>query len=386
MAFEFLKPVSDEVQAHAMLQPQHAIGNVINIHTAHTGLPQLNGVQMVLVGVLENRRDENALLQIKNLDQARKQFYELYPGNWALNIVDMGDIHPGETVEDTYYVLQQLTAEFLLKKIIPIYLGGSQDLMYPIYRAFDEIKYMINVVNVDCRFDIGDIEMPISSRSYVGKMVADQPYNLFNYSNLGFQTYFNSQEEIELLERMYFDATRLGMLDEDIKLAEPVMRDADVVGIDMAVVKAGDTAFAKANPNGLNGKQICSLSRYAGISDRTQVFGIFEIPNDASPTGAQLIAEMIWYFIEGYNYRAEEHPINVENDCLKYRVPIEDEVLTFYKSNKTGRWWIELPFLSNVNNKLKQQTLLPCTRKDYELACDQNLPERWLKARRKNEV
>ncbi|GAL74750.1 formiminoglutamase [Nonlabens ulvanivorans] len=95
---------------------------------------------------------------------------------------------------------------------------------------------------------------------------------------------------------------------------------------------------------------------------------------------------MIWYFIEGYNYRAGEHPVNVENGYLKYRVPIEDEVLTFYKSNKTGRWWIELPFLSNVNNKLKQQTLLPCTRKDYELACDQNLPERWLKARRKNEV
>ncbi|GAK93634.1 formiminoglutamase [Nonlabens ulvanivorans] len=230
MAFEFLKPVSDEVQAHAMLQPQHAIGNVIKIHTAHTGLPQLKDVQMVLVGVLENRRDENALLQIKNVDQARKQFYELFPGNWLLNIVDMGDIHPGDKVEDTYYVLQQLTAEFLTKKIIPIYLGGSQDLMYPIYRAFDDIKYMINVVNVDCRFDIGDIELPISSRSYVGKMVADQPYNLFNYSNLGFQTYFNSQDEIELLERMYFDATRLGVLDEDIKLAEPVMRDADVVG------------------------------------------------------------------------------------------------------------------------------------------------------------
>lgn len=386
MSFEFLKPVSDAAQAHAMLQPQRAIGNVIKIHTDHTGLPQLDGVQMVLIGVLENRRDENALLQIKTVDSVRKQFYELYPGNWALNIVDLGDIHPGETVQDTYFVLKQLTAHLLIKKIIPIYLGGSQDLMYPIYRAFDDIQYMINVVNVDCRFDLGDIEAPISSRSYIGKMVTDQPYNLFNYSNLGFQTYFNSQDEIELLERMFFDATRLGMLDDDMKQAEPVMRDADVVGIDIAVVKAGDTAFAKANPNGLSGKQVCSLSRYAGISDRTKVFGVFEIPFDATLTGSQLIAEMIWYFIEGYNYRAGEHPVDVKKDFLKYRVPIEDEVLTFYKSSKTGRWWIELPFISNVNNKLKQHTLLPCTRKDYELACDQNVPERWLKARRKNEV
>ncbi|MGJ8685619.1 MAG: formimidoylglutamase [Nonlabens sp.] len=386
MAFEFLKPVNDAAQAHAMLQPQHSIGNVIKIHTSHTGLPQLDGVQMVLIGVLENRHDENALLQIQNVDPVRKQFYELFPGNWALNIVDLGDIHPGDTVEDTYYVLKQLTSHLLIKNIIPIYLGGSQDLMYPIYRAFDDIQHMINVVNVDCRFDVGDIEAPISSRSYVGKMVTEQPYNLFNYSNLGFQTYFNSQDEIELLERMFFDATRLGMLDDDIKQAEPVMRDADVVGVDIAVVKAGDSAFAKANPNGLNGKQICSLSRYAGISDRTKVFGIFEIPVEPSITGSQLIAEMMWYFIEGYNYRAGEHPVNVKNGFLKYNVPIENDVLTFYKSSATGRWWIELPFISNVNNKLKQHTLLPCTRKDYELACDQNIPERWLKARRKNEV
>ena len=112
MAFEFLKPVSDSAQAHAMLQPQHTIGNVIEIHTDHTGLPNLEGVHMVLIGVLENRRDENALLQIQSLDHVRKQFYELFPGNWSLDMVDLGDIHPGETVEDTYYVLKQLTSQF----------------------------------------------------------------------------------------------------------------------------------------------------------------------------------------------------------------------------------------------------------------------------------
>jgi hypothetical protein len=34
--------------------------------------------------------------------------------------------------------------------------------------------------------------------------------------------------------------------------------------------------------------------------------------------------------------------------------------LIFYKSLKTGRWWIEIPFLPDVNNKLKKHTLLPC--------------------------
>jgi hypothetical protein len=28
-------------------------------------------------------------------------------------------------------------------------------------------------------------------------------------------------------------------------------------------------------------------------------------------------------------------------------VPLEDEVFGFFKSDKTDRWWIEIPFISN---------------------------------------
>jgi hypothetical protein len=367
------------------MQPEQTIGETIKLHTAQDGLPNLNGVQLVIIGILENRRDANALFQVESLDHVREKFYELYLGNWSSTIADLGDIPPGDTVEDTYYLIRQLTEHFLRESIIPIFLGGSQDLMYPIYRAFDEFQHMINVVNIDCRFDLGNIELPITSRSYVGKMITVEPYNLFNYSNLGFQTYFNSQDEIELLDRMYFDAIRLGHLDNDITLAEPVLRDADLVGVDMSVVRAGDLASAKANPNGLDGKQICSLSRYSGISDRLKVYGIFEI-NKERNYGAQLVAEMMWYFIEGYNYRIFEYPVDVSKDFIVYKVPVDNQILTFYKSTDSARWWIELPFISNVNNKLKQHTLLPCDRRDYEMACDQVLPDRWLNARRKNEV
>ncbi|MFB0905117.1 MAG: formimidoylglutamase [Nonlabens sp.] len=385
MALEFLKALNDAVVAHAKMQPEQTIGETIKLHTVKDGLPHLNGVQLVVIGILENRRDANALFQVESLDHVREKFYELYPGNWSSTIADLGDVPPGDTVEDTYYLIRQLTKHFLQESIIPIFLGGSQDLMYPMYRAFDEFQHMINVVNIDCRFDLGNIELPITSRSYVGKMITVEPYNLFNYSNLGFQTYFNSQDEIELLDRMYFDAIRLGHLDNDITLAEPVLRDADLIGVDMSVVRAGDLASAKANPNGLDGKQICSLSRYSGISDRLKVYGIFEINNERN-YGAQLVAEMMWYFIEGYNYRIFEYPVDVSKDFMVYKVPVDNQTLTFYKSTDSTRWWIELPFISNVNNKLKQHTLLPCDRRDYEMACDQVLPDRWLNARRKNEV
>lgn len=385
MALEYLKPLSDSVVACAQASSKGALGHLIKLHTT-AGLPSLEGVQLVIIGILENRLDKEALLQITDFEEVRLHLYDLYPGNWSATIADLGNIVAGNTVDDTYFLVKQVTAYCLVNNIIPIFLGGSQDLMYPTYRGFDELYQMINVVNVDSKFDLGDIDAPISSHSYMGKMVVEKPYNLFNYSNLGYQTYFNSQEEIELLERMYFEALRLGVLDDDITLAEPLLRDADLVGIDMTAVKSGDIAFAKANPNGLTGRQICTLSRYAGISDRTKVFGIYEIFQGANHAANELTAEVLWYFIEGFNLRSNEYPVTVNESFIKYRVPVQNEVLTFLKSSKTGRFWIELPFMSVSQNKLKQHALLPCSKLEYELACDQILPDRWLKARQKNET
>jgi hypothetical protein len=58
----------------------------------------------------------------------------------------------------------------------------------------------------------------------------------------------------------------------------------------------------------------------------------------------------------------------------------------FFKSNLTERWWIEIPSENNASNKLKKNTLLPCSHDDYLLACNQELPERWLKTQRKNSI
>ncbi len=386
MILEYLKPIDDATVAHARIQEERTIGKTIQLHTKQDGLPDLSKMDLVIISVLENRLDPDALLPMGHLDGVRRKFYELYPGNWHSNIADLGDVLPGESVDDTYFVVRELMQYLLKQQIIPIFLGGSQDLMYPIYRAFDEMYHMVNVVNVDHRFDLGNIELPINNHSYIGKMVATEPYNLFNYSNLGFQTYYNSQEEINLLDRLFFDAIRLGALDKDMTIAEPVIRDCDLLGIDLLSTQASQIMYPKGSPNGFNSAQMCTLSRYSGLSDRLKAFGIFEIPSGDFPILENAVAQMIWYFLEGYNYRHGEYPVDTSSGFLKYQVPIEDQVLKFYKSSKTGRWWIELPFNSTVNNKLKQYTLLPCDEGDYLLATDQILPERWLKARQKNEI
>ncbi len=388
MNFNFLSPVSDLVLAHNELLSQQALGRKLRVHSKQHGIPDLEGVRIALIGVLENRNDHNYIGEEFQLTEIRKAFYSLFPGSWSSVIADLGDINKGESVEDTYFALKTTVNVLIEKKIIPVIIGGTQDLTYANYRAYDTLIPMVNIVNVDCKFDLGDSSRPIKNNSFVGKIIIEQPYNLFNYATIGYQTYFNSQEEIDLMDKLYFESYRLGQISKDVTLVEPVLRDANIVSIDLNSVKGSEVSLnQKYSPNGFDGKEICAISRYAGISNKVSSFGIYEykVSKDDEMT-SMLVAQIIWYFIEGVNFRIKDDNFNDENSHQKYITLVDDQELIFYKSNKTGRWWIEIPFLSEVNTKLRRHTLLPCMHKDYIDACNNKVPDRWYKAFQKNSI
>ncbi len=380
MALEFLTPLNEEILDFANdLSSQH-LGNKIVFHTKDD-FPNLKKIKIAILGVLENRGDKKANQEV-NLDFIRKEFYSLFPGNWNASIADLGNLKPGDTKEDTYFALNKVVSSLIKQQIIPIVIGGSQDLTYPLYRAYDDLEQMVNLVSIDNKFDFGKETDEISTNSYLTKIILEEPNNLFNYSNVGFQTYYNSQEEIDLIEKLFFDAYRLGDVSNNISISEPVFRDADFVSLDLSSTKSADTGnFKNFAPNGFNGKEICALSRYAGISDKLSLFGVFNHNNTLQES--VLIAQIIWYFIEGYHFRSNEYPFTTKENYIKYIVPMDDEEIIFFKSNKTERWWIEIPFIMNGNNKLQKNTLLPCSYEEYLAACNQNLPERWWKAQKK---
>ena len=381
MGLDFLSPLDQDIVGFiGGLSSQH-LGSKMVLHTEQD-FPDTDLIKIAIIGVPDNRGADN-LPQAADLDGIRRELYSLFPGNWYASIADLGNIEAGNTIEDTYFALEKVVAELVKKKIIPVVIGGSQALTYAMYRAYDALEQMVNLVAIDSKFDFGKPEGAIDAHSYLSKIIIEEPNNLFNYSNIGYQTYYNSQEEIDLVEKLFFDGYRLGEMSSNISIAEPVFRDADLVSLDLTAIKSCDSGnFSTFTPNGFNGKEICALSRYAGISDKVSVFGVFNHNNTAQES--VLIAQILWYFMEGFHYRSNEYPFGSKETYLKYIVPLEDEQLVFYKSDKTDRWWIEIPFISNVNNKLKRNTLLPCSYEDYLGACNQELPERWWKAQRKN--
>ena len=297
---EFLSTVKDSVLVHLDLQSSLCLGNTLRIHTQQKGFPDLENVQIAIIGVDEGRNSENNFGCGENLHFIRTKLYELYPGNWNTQIADLGNIQKGKSVQDTYFAVSEVITDLLKQNITPIIIGGGHDITYANYRAYDSLEQTVNIATVDSRFDLGTLNDQLTSHSYLSKIIMQEPNNLFNFSNVGYQTYFNSQEEIQLLDQLFFDAYRLGEAKE-LENIEPVFRNADIVSIDIGCIRKSEApANSNASPNWFYGDEICAISRYAGISDKVSSFGIYEYnsKHDDHCQTAHLIAQMIWYFIE----------------------------------------------------------------------------------------
>ncbi|MFL2628293.1 MAG: formimidoylglutamase [Candidatus Marisimplicoccus sp.] len=374
MIIELLKPINEEILNSIKSNKKGSIGEEIQIHTSSLGLPDLESTDVAILGINETRNSffESTDFNISNF---RKDFYQLNLGKWEKSISDLGNLPNGETTKDTYHAITELCLFLREKKIITIIIGGSNDMIFPIFKSYENFNKKVNIVSVDNQFDLHQEEDLLSSRSYMNKIIIDDSSKLNDFTNLGYQRHLCSPSEIDLMEKLFFDYISLGDLINDDKSAEPILRDAHIIGLDMKAlswVSSGN--FENGNPNGIDSRLICRLSRYSGISDKCRYFGLFELLNNSIST--KLYAQIIWYFIEGVNSRFSEPIFNDESAFIKYNVTVSGRDLLFIKSKESERWWLEI-ILSEDNG---EKRYLPCLESDYISALNNNIPERWLRA------
>ncbi|MEO8148969.1 MAG: formimidoylglutamase [Bacteroidia bacterium] len=342
---------------------------------------ELEGANLALIGVKENRGSVTNLNCDNSADAIRKELFQLKNHGNLGHIADLGNLINGATVEDTYSAIALLCAELMRNKIMPIIIGGSQDVTFGQYSAYKQLAQIINIANVDARFDLGKPEHGLDSESYIGKIILEQPNYLFNYSHIAHQTYFVGESAIDQMSKLFFDTYRLGHVRTDMLDIEPVLRNSDLLTFDMSSIKQSDAAAtAKPSPNGLYGEEACQLMFYAGMSEKLTSVGIYEYDasKDKDNQTAQLIAQMIWYFMEGFYKRKNEMPQYNRNGYMKYMVTLsntEHEVI-FLKSIKSDRWWMEIPITDNYT-KFQRHHIVPCSYKDYQQACTNEMPDRW---------
>ncbi|HWB64139.1 MAG TPA: formimidoylglutamase [Chitinophagales bacterium] len=383
MMYEFLTPIDKgNILEGAELHPGQ-MGNYIFIYDGKE--VDLQDFNIAFIGIEEDRNSTHNTGSAKTPDLVRRELYKLFmpPVEREFKVIDLGNIKPGETVRDTYYAMASVMIELLTRKVVPIMVGGSHDLTFGQYLGYRNLSALVNLVVLDEKIDM--MQEPgkgMDANSFLMGIFTHTPNYLFNYSHIGYQTYLNDSKAVETLEGLNFDCHRLGLIRANLEQTEPILRDADLLSIDISCIRQADApAHAQASPNGFSGEELCQVTRYAGLSDKLSSLGIYEInPGyDNNRQTIQLAAQMIWYFMEGYYSRVGDYPLTLE-EHLKFTVHLDDtdHELIFWRSKKTDRWWMELPF--GDKEKYGRHQLVPCSFEDYEMACDQELPDRWMKA------
>ena len=198
-------------------------------------------------------------------------------------------------------------SELVKSNILPFIIGGSQDLLMGVYDGYAKLEQLVNICSVDYSLDLGDPQKNVDANSYLTPIMLKRPCYLFNHANIGLQIHMPLAQDLVCFEKLFFDICRLSEFNSDFRKAEPHLRNADIINIDFKSIKASEVFSHGSNPNGFYAEQICQIARYAGISDKVNCTGIFNY-NDKNEISDKLMADIIWYFCDGFYSRWGDFP------------------------------------------------------------------------------
>jgi hypothetical protein len=303
-------------------------------------------------------------------DAVRSELANLAQIKEGLSILDLGNIKKGNSLKDSLVALKDVLNFLKGYNVFVIIISNCNH----VKKAFLESTITTsnpNLVEIDPKFAI------IETLDYI----ADDCQNNINYTNIGYQSYYTFQSELNWLKDNHYSAYRLGEVRADLSEIEPAIRNSSAINISLNALKCQEApGQAEVSPNGFYSEEICQLAKYSGAADYLEIADISGFKEDAGLQTIRLTAQIMWFLIFGYTIRVTEDP-RKDPHIKKFNVgqKVRGDNLIFYKSDKTDRWWVEITI-----NEDKENVILPANYKDYIDACNQQIPDRWLKAMQKH--
>lgn len=303
-------------------------------------------------------RGANGDAESQDFTGIRREFYKLSQLDFDIPIIDLGDLVSGRTPQDSHYILQEVLSACHQKGAIPVIVGGSNDLAFSLFSALNIYQENINYTQISNVVSLkqGD---EIHESNFLSKILGAKNFSIKNYHHLGYQKHLNEMDSVKLIQEVQFDIIRLAEMMNSTEKTEPYFRKADLVTVNCDAIETFAEPFSM-NPqvNGLNRREICAYMKEIGLSERLKSVGIFNynIYSD-SQLNHQLLAQMIWYLIEGINIQ-RSHP--KEKSYETFYVLINDEQYAFKREVFSNLWYFGED--ENIDN------CIPCSRSDFDEA------------------
>ena len=348
--------------------PTQIANHIYFIDEDHTDIDDLD---VILIGCGEFRGQNPQLPYSNAPDLIREQFFKLHYWHAEVKIGDIGNIIQGARLADTRAALLTVMSELKQMGKRVLLLGGSHDLTLQQYNVFKQQGQIVDFTVIDM---LADLDNTHGDRydNHLMESLTSSPNFVRHFNLMGFQSYYVNPELIQTFDNLHFDCIRVGKAREDLEQMEPVLRSTHLLSIDINAIRYSDApANSLGSPNGFYGDEMCKLTRFAGMSTSLESMGIYGyLPEyDSESITAKLLAQMVWYFIDGIYVLKTESSLDNMDLFLEYHITFTDNNTQFIKSKRTNRWWMKLP----------NGTFIPCSHKDYITACNNEIPERWMR-------
>ena len=329
---------------------------------------QENGI--VLVFCSDYRGVKNGDAEILDYSNVRTELYRLSKLDFEIPICDLGDLISGKSHQDSHYILQEVLSMCHYKNAIPVIIGGSNDLAFSLFSTLNFHQKNINYTQISNIISLANDGEEITEKNFLSKILSAKNFSIKNYHHLGYQKHLNEIDSVKLMKDVEFEIIRLAEMMNSTEKTEPFFRRADLVTVNCdAVESLGDGFSVNPQVNGLNRREICAYMKEIGLSENLKSVGIFNFNGNSDHfLNHQLLAQMIWYLIEGINIQ-KSHP--KERHFETFWVLIDDEQYAFKRDNFSGLFYF--------GDDEKVENLIPCSRMEYDEAKKGNLDRRFLK-------
>ncbi len=330
---------------------------------------QEGGIALIFCSDFRGHEDGSA--EVLDYFEVRRELYKLSKLDFSLPVCDLGALISGKSHADTHFVLQELLLACFKKDIVPIVIGGSNDLSYSLFSALNLYRQNLTYTQISNIVSLAGNTGEISEKNFLTKIFSDSSFSLKNYHHLAYQKHLNEVDSVRLMKEVDFDVVRLAEMMNSTENTEHFFRRADLVTVNCDAVESFSGAFSVSpQVNGLNRREICAYMKEVGLSENLASAGIFNFNSrSASQLNHQLLAQMIWHMVEGINIQ-RSHP--KERQFETFWIMSDDTQYAFQRDSFSGLWY----FGSDEN----RENLIPCSRQEYEAAIRGDLPARLFKS------